>query len=196
MTRGIIPIILLSSLLVIPNTAAGSHKVHRDGLTICAMIIEELTEGRVDLKTGQALSLAIARAGNKHFGRVTCGDMWLYLALAHVESGFRSNVINHLNCRGIFQVHAPSWAPKFGLKYRDLLDPAINADTGIGVFKYYLHRYGGIVPALCAYNSDNPRASRGFARAVLSTRDRIRKRYAQLYRTLRDSRKKNDPVPF
>ncbi len=196
MTRSIIPFILLSVLLAIPDTAAGSRRVHRDGLTICAMIIKELTAGRVDLETGQTLSLAIARAGNKHFGRVTCGDMWLYMALAHVESGFQSNIVNHLNCRGMFQVHAPSWARKFGLKYRDLLDPEINADSGIRVFKYYLHLYGGIVPALSAYNSDHPRASRGFARVVLSTRDRIKKRYAQLYLALRDSRKEEDSAPF
>jgi hypothetical protein len=155
------------------------------------MIINELTEGRVDLKQGKELSLAIARAGNKHFGRITCGDMWLLMAIVYVESGFRSKVVNHLNCRGMFQVHAPSWARKFGIRYRDLLDPHINADSGVRVFKYYLDLYKGLAPALSAYNSDDPVAAGRYVRVVLAMRKKIGKRYAQLYRDLRQEMKRD-----
>ena len=111
--------------------------------------------------------------------------MWLYMAIAYVESGFRNNVVNYLNCRGMFQVHAPSWARKFGLTYKDLLVPDLNADAGIRVFKYYLERYKRITPALSAYNSDDPQAATGYARAVLVTRLKIKKRYTELYRSFR-----------
>ena len=173
--------------------AFGSERVHSNAMSICAIIINELTEGKISKKKGEEISLAIARAGNKHFGRVTCGDMWLYLALVHVESGFRNNVINYYNCRGMFQVHAPSWARKFGLRYADLLDLETNADCGVRVFKYYLDLYQEVVPALSAYNSDHPRAALGYARAVLYTRFRIKKRYAQIYRELKEAEKAGDP---
>lgn len=161
--------------------AAYAARVHRHGMKICALIINEMTEGRVSSERAKQISLAIARAGNKHFGRVTCGDMWLYLAIVYVESGFRNDVVNHRNCRGLFQVHAPSWAKKFGLSYRDLLNPSVNADAGLRVFKYYLARYKRLLPTLSAYNSDHPRAARGYAHAVLSTRKRIKKRYTELF---------------
>lgn len=187
--------VLFACALLIPclvNSAdAASTRVHKDGLNICAMIINELTEGRVDLKQGKELSLAIARAGNKHFGRITCGDMWLLMAIVYVESGFRSKVVNHLNCRGMFQVHAPSWARKFGIRYRDLLDPHINADSGVRVFKYYLDLYKGLAPALSAYNSDDPVAAGRYVRVVLAMRKKIGKRYAQLYRDLRQEMKRD-----
>jgi Transglycosylase SLT domain len=181
MSRLILPTVLVAVVLLLPTDSRGSERVHSNGLTICGIIIREMTQGRVGVERGRRISLAIARAANKHFGRATCGDMWLYLAIAHVESGFRINVVNHKNCRGMFQVHAPSWARKFGLRYRDLLNPEINADSGIRVFKYYLGLYKGVVPALSAYHSDHPRASTRYARAVLSTRDKIKRRYAELY---------------
>jgi len=83
----------------------------------------------------------------------------------------------------MFQVHAPSWAGKFGLKYKDLHDPEINAHVGIRVYKYYLERYKRIVPALSAYNSDDPRAATGYALAVLGARKKIKRRYTELYRS-------------
>jgi hypothetical protein len=178
--------ILLFLLCVNLCGASAAPKVHRHGLTICSVIIKEMTDGRVGMKKARLISRAIARAGNKHFGRVTCGEMWLYMAIAYVESGFRNNVVNYKNCRGMFQIHAPSWARKFGFRYKDLLDPVKNADAGIGVFKYYLHRYKKLIPALSAYNSDHPRAARRYARAVLGTRRKIKKRYTQLYESLRD----------
>jgi hypothetical protein len=168
-----------------PESVSASTRVHKDGLDICAIIINELTKGRVSVKRGKELSLAIAKAGNRHFGRITCGDMWLLMAIVHVESGFRSKVVNHLNCRGMFQVHAPSWARKFGIKYNDLLDPHINADSGVRVFKYYLELYKDLELALSAYNSDNPLAAKRYVRAVLAIRGKIGKRYAQLYRSAR-----------
>jgi hypothetical protein len=161
--------------------------VHRHGITICSLIICELTEGRISKKEAREISLAIARAGNKHFGKTTCGDMWLYMAIAYVESGFRNDVVNHLNCRGMFQVHAPSWARKCGVTYKDLLKKEINADVGVRVFKYYLQLYKKLVPTLSAYNSDHPRAGRRYARAVLGAKKRIKKRYEQLYRSFNAS---------
>lgn len=178
--------ILIVLLLSFAAHASGVNKVHRQGLTICSLIIVELTDGKLSPGKAGEISLAIARAGNKHFGRVTCGEMWLYMAIAFVESGFRNDIINHRNCRGMFQVHAPSWARKFGLRYRDLLDPRVNADAGIRVFKYYLARYKKVVPTLSAYNSDHPRAATGYARAVLSARKKIKKRYTELYRTFQE----------
>ncbi len=176
-----IAILVVTIFLAFPGQAPGSVRVHRDGIDICAIIIKEMTNGRVGIEQGRRLSLAIANAGNKHFGRVTCADMWLYMAIAHIESGFRVKVVNHLNCRGIFQVHAPSWARKFGIKYSDLLKPEINAHTGIGVFKYYLGLYKHLTPTLSAYNSDHPRAAGRYAGAVLNTRKKIAKRYREIY---------------
>ena len=63
----------------------------------------------------------------------------------------------------------------------------MNAECGVQIFKYYLEMYGNLVHALSAYNSDHPRASTGYARAVLATREKIRKRYIQLYRIHRDT---------
>ncbi len=188
----IVPVVLLlAHAMAFP--AQASEKVHGNGLAICSIIISELTEGKISRQKGEEISLAIARAGNKHFGRVTCGDMWLYMALVHVESGFRNNIINYYNCRGMFQVHAPSWARKFGLRYADLLDLQTNADCGVRVFKYYLDLYREVVPALSAYNSDHPRAALGYARAVLYTRIRIKKRYAQLYQDFKEIEETGDP---
>jgi hypothetical protein len=182
----IVPIALLVAVGMSID-ARGSERVHNNAMPICAIIINEMSEGKISRQKGEEISLAIARAGNKYFGRVTCGDMWLYMALVHVESGFRNNVINYYNCRGMFQVHAPSWARKFGLRYADLLDLETNADCGVRVFKYYLDLYREVVPALSAYNSDHPRAALGYARAVLYTRIRIKKRYAQLYQAFKEA---------
>jgi Transglycosylase SLT domain len=194
--RGIIPVVVLSLLCVCYTSAMAAGVVHPDGMAICSIIINEMTEGKVSGDKAREISLAIARAGNKHFGRVTCGDMWLYMAIAHVESGFRNNIINSENCRGMFQIHAPSWARKFGLRYADLLDLQTNADCGIRVFKYYLQQYKKLVPALSAYNSDHPWAAIGYARAVLGTRRKIQKRYAELYRAFREEKKlASNPSP-
>lgn len=148
-----------------------------------------MSEGKISNAKAKEISLAIAQAGNKNFGRVTCGDMWLYMAIVHVESGFRNNIINSENCRGMFQVHAPSWARKFGLRYVDLLDLQTNADCGIWVFKYYLQQYKNLVPTLSAYNSDHPRAATGYARAVLGARKKIQRRYTELYKIFREEKK-------
>ncbi len=56
------------------------------------------------------------------FRKSNLRDMWLYMAIVYVESGFRNNIINEQNCRGMFQIHAPSWAGKFGIRYADLLE--------------------------------------------------------------------------
>jgi len=178
------PLVLVFALLAGPGVSH-SWQVHNNGLTICSVIINEMTSGQIGLEEAREISEAIANAANRHFGRVTCGEMWLYMAIAYVESGFRNNVVNYMNCRGMFQVHAPSWARKFGLTYNDLLIPDTNADAGIRVFKYYLERYGRVLPALSAYNSDDPHAATGYARAVLGTRLKIKKRYTQLYRSFR-----------
>ena len=188
MIRRIMPLLVLSLVYPISTDVMAAERVHPHAMTICSIIINEMTEGKVSQENARQISLAIAQAGNRHFGRVTCGDMWLYMAMVYVESGFRNNIINPLNCRGMFQVHAPSWARKFGHTYKDLLDLHINADSGIRVFKYYLDLYGRIVPALSAYNSDDPRAATGYARAVLGTRKKIRKRYAEIYRTFEDEK--------
>ncbi len=188
MRRGIIPAALLWLVLAGCRSALGAGVVQSDALTICSVIINEMTEGKVSNDRAREISLAIAQAGNKYFGRVTCGDMWLYMAIVHVESGFRNNIINGQNCRGMFQVHAPSWARKFGLRYADLLNLQTNADCGVRVFKYYLDQYKRLVPALSAYNSDHPWAAIGYARAVLGTRRRIRKRYIELHKAMKDGK--------
>jgi hypothetical protein len=159
-----------------------SEKVHKNSIPICAAIINELTEGKIGVEQAREISLAIANAGNKHFGKVTCGEMWLYMAIVHVESGFRNNIVNDHNCRGMFQVHAPSWASKFGIGYADLLDLETNAHCGVGVFKYYLQQYKKLPATLSAYNSDHPWAAMGYAYAVLGVKNRIKKRYTQLYK--------------
>lgn len=182
------PLCFVLWIAVASGQVWASPTVHHNSMSICALIINELTEGKIGVSKGREISLAIANAANRHFGRVTCGDMWLYMAIVHVESGFRNNVVNHLNCRGMFQVHAPSWARKFGVSYRDLLDLQTNADIGIRVWKYYLETYKRITPALSAYNSDHPHAAIAYARAVLGTRTRIKKRYTQLYRAFRSAK--------
>lgn len=174
---------------VLPWSAAlAADVVHPNAMAICSIIIREMTEGKIGLERAGEISLAIANAGNRHFGRVTCGDMWLYMAIVHVESGFRNNVINEQNCRGMFQIHAPSWARKFGIRYADLLDVDVNADCGIQVYKYYLNLYKKVVPALSAYNSDHPRAAIGYAWAVLGARQKIKKRYVELHKTFKEER--------
>lgn len=179
---------LLALLLFLSvSTSTAQEKAHPNGLAICSVIINEMTEGKISLRQAYETASAIANAGNKYFDRVTCGDMWLYMAIVFIESGFKNNIVNYQNCRGMFQVHAPSWANKFGIRPVDLLDLRVNAECGIQVFRYYLALYGHVVPALSAYNSDHPRAAMGYARAVLSTREKIKKRYVQLYRTYRDS---------
>ena len=185
MVKGIIAAALLLSVAAVPSYVYANDEVNPYAIPICAAIINEMTEGRISLSKAKEISLAIAYAGNKHFGKVTCGDMWLYMAIVHVESGFKNNIINYHNCRGMFQVHAPSWASKFGLKYADLLDLQTNADCGVAVFKYYLELYKTLVSALSAYNSDHPGAARGYAWAVLGTRKKIKKRYTELYREYR-----------
>jgi len=189
MIRGLMPAALVVLAHVLPVASwAAEDKVNPYAMPLCSIIISEMTEGKIGPDRAHEISRAIAQAGNKHFGRVTCGDMWLYMAIIHVESNFRNNLVNYHNCRGMFQVHAPSWARKFGLKYADLLDLETNADCGIRVFKYYLDLYKLLVPALSAYNSDHPRAAVGYASAVLNTRKKIKKRYTQLYKKLEASK--------
>jgi hypothetical protein len=173
-----------------PAIAAEPVPVYPYAISICSVIINEMTEGKVSLDEARNMSLAIARAGNIHFGRVTCGDMWLFMAIAHVESGFKTNIVNDQNCRGMFQVHAPSWARKFGIGYGDLLDLKTNAYCGIAILKYYLGLYKTMAPALSAYNSDHPRAAMGYAWAVLSTRQRIKRRYTELYRVIHERKQR------
>ena len=174
-------------LVLFPMFARAEGKIHSNGIAICSVIINDMTEGRVSLRQSQEIATAIANAGNRNFGRITCGDMWLYMAIVFVESGFRNNIVNYENCRGMFQVHAPSWASKFGIRYADLLNLETNAECGIQVFKYYLNLYGNVVQALSAYNSDHPYASRRYALAVLATREKIKNRYLKLYRAYRDA---------
>lgn len=188
MIRRLMPLFVVLLVCPIPTGVLGAERVHPHAMTICSIIINEMTEGKISQEKARQISLAIAQAGNKHFGRVTCGDMWLYMAMVYIESGFRNNIVNEVNCRGMFQVHAPSWARKFGHTYSDLLDLHVNADSGIRVFKYYLDLYGKITPALSAYNSDHPRAATGYARAVLGARHKIKKRYAQLYQAFQDGK--------
>ncbi len=185
MSRHVAAIVLMLAIWHVGNPAFGKIRVHQHGITICSIIINELTEGRVELKQARRLATAIASAANKHFGRVTCGEMWLFLSIVHVESGFNTDVVNHKNCWGMFQVHAPSWARKFGYRYGQLRNPEVNADAGVRVFKYYLDRYKKLDQALSAYNSDHPHAAQGYVRAVLGTRRKIKKRYTQLYLTFR-----------
>jgi hypothetical protein len=189
MIRGIMGAVLCLCVLAGPAVAGDPVPVYPYAIPICSVIINELTEGKVGLDQARETSLAIARAANTHFGRVTCGDMWLYMAIVQVESGFKNNIINEQNCRGMFQVHAPSWARKFGIQYGDLLDLKTNAYCGIAVFKYYLGLYKTVVPALSAYNSDHPRAAVGYAWAVLSTRQKIKRRYAELYRVIHEGKR-------
>ncbi len=188
MIRGVI-LTLVLCLLSAVFSANASARYNPDALPICAQIISELTEGRLTLKEAEDISRIIAEAANKHFGSVTAGDMWLYMAIAYIESGFKVNVINYQNCRGMFQIHAPSWASKFGVKYGELLNPRTNAEIGILVFKYYLDLYKHIIPTLSAYNSDHPRAAIGYAHAVLNIRKKIMKRYVELYQRLHQSRR-------
>ncbi len=162
--------------------ASAQEKAHPIALDIFSQIIFEMAEGKLTAAQSQQTASTIANAANKYFNRVTCGDMWLYLAMVYIESGFRNNIINHHNCHGMFQVHAPSWARKFHVRYADLLDLRVNAECGIQIFKYYLEMYGNVVHALSAYNSDHPRASTGYARAVLATRDKIKRQYIRIYR--------------
>jgi hypothetical protein len=176
--------VLLLYVIVEPALGQPERIVHRNGLAICSVIIAELTEGRLGVEKARRISEAIAAAGNKHFGRVTCGEMWLFMAIAQIESGFKHNIVNQQTCIGMFQVHGPSWARKMGLRYRDLLNIELNADAGIGVFKYYLERHKSLFRALSAYNSDHPTAAPGYVAAVLGARKRIKKRYIQLYRAL------------
>ncbi len=187
MVRWIIAGVVLSLNVGIITNVSAVGRYDPDAIPICSLIITEMTEGRVGLKKAKEISKVIAESGNRHFGRITCGDMWLFMAMVYIESGFKNGVVNQQNCRGMFQVHAPSWARKFGIRYNDLYDPEINADVGIAIFKYYLALYKNLVAALSAYNSDHPRAAVGYARSVLSTRQKIKKRYAQLYSSLRDN---------
>jgi hypothetical protein len=187
MVRWIIAGVVLSLSVGIGTNVNAVGRYDPDAIPICSLIITEMTEGKIGLKKAKEISNVIAEAGNRHFGRVTCGDMWLFMAIVYIESGFKSGVVNQQNCRGMFQVHAPSWARKFGVRYNDLYDPEINADVGIAIFKYYLALYRNLVSALSAYNSDHPRAAVGYARSVLNIRQKIKKRYAQLYSSLRDN---------
>ena len=190
MIRGLLQALAVCLLMGAPTYGLCEGRDQNNALDLCSTILTEMTEGRVKSREAKEICLAIANAGNKNFGRITCGDMWLYMAIAHVESGFRTNIVNHLNCTGLFQVHAPSWARKFGLKYRDLLDLDTNADSGLRVFKYYLGLYQNLVPALSAYNSDHPQGAIGYARTVLATRNRIKKRFAELFKE--EQKQQND----
>ncbi len=186
MVKGIIAVALFLFIATVPNRVCANDEVNPFAIPICAAIINEMTDGKISLNKAKEITLAIAHAGNKNFGKVTCGDMWLYMAIVHVESGFKTNIINYQNCRGMFQVHAPSWAGKFGLKYADLLDVQTNADCGVAVLKYYLELYKTLIPALSAYNSDHPGAARGYAWAVVGPRNKIKKRYTELYREYKE----------
>jgi len=188
MVRGVM-LALGVCLFVATDSASAPPRYNPDALHICAQIISELTEGRLTTKDGEDISRAIAEAANKHFGSVTAGDMWLYMAIVYIESGFKVKVVNYQNCRGMFQIHAPSWASKFGVKYGELLNPRTNAEIGVLVFKYYLGLYKHIIPTLSAYNSDHPRAAIGYAHAVLNIRKKIMKRYVHIYQGLHQSRR-------
>ena len=187
MPRVVVPLIGTMLLFVFPVFCNGEAKVQTNGIAICSVIINEMSEGKVSLKQAKEIATAIANASNKYFGRVTCGDMWLFMSIVFVESGFRNNIINYRNCRGMFQIHAPSWASKFRIRYSDLLNLQTNADCGVQVFKYYLSLYGDLLPALSAYNSDHPTVARGYARMVLSARRKIKSRYLQIYKLYRDA---------
>lgn len=163
MARVVVPVIGTLLLVLFPIALRAEVKIQTNGIAICSVIINEMTEGKIPLKQSRDIANAIAGAGNRHFGKVSCGDMWLYMAMVYVESGFRNNIINYQNCRGMFQIHAPSWASKFGITYKDLLNLETNADCGVQVLKYYLSLYRDLGQALSAYNSDHPAAARGYA---------------------------------
>ncbi|MDA8408423.1 MAG: transglycosylase SLT domain-containing protein [Deltaproteobacteria bacterium] len=187
MARIIVTLIGVMLLVVSPVFCNSEARVQTNGIAICSVIINEMSEGKVSLKQAKEIATAIANASNKHFGRATCGDMWLLLSIVFVESGFHNNIVNYQNCRGMFQIHAPSWASKFRISYSDLLNVQTNADCGVQVFKYYLRLYGDLLPALSAYNSDHPSGARGYARMVLSVRKKIKNRYLQIYKLYRDA---------
>ena len=182
MIRGLIHTLLVCFFLGLPMEGACASRVQKNALGICSAIIMEMTEGRV--KTAEADEICLrsqmpATSTSAGSPAETCGSIWP-LCMWRAASGSESSTA--LIARGFFRVHAPSWARKFGLKYKDLLDLETNADSGVRVFKSYLDLYENLVPTLSTYNSDHPSWATGYARTVIATRNRIKKRFTELFR--------------
>lgn len=76
----------------------------------------------------------------------------LVRAVMRQESAFRANAMSPVGAMGLMQV-MPFWAPKFGLRREQLMDPATSVLVGTRILAATLQAYhGDIISTLVSYN--------------------------------------------
>ncbi len=140
---------------------------------------------RASLGGGALAALLLAMHGAAHadciddaaaFEHVNVG---LMRAIAQVESGTRTNVIN-TNSNGttdigLMQINS-SWLPRLareGITEQSLLDPCTNAYVGAWILAQNIQQYGPTWNAIGAYNASAPEKRLAYAQKVYNTAQSI-----------------------
>jgi soluble lytic murein transglycosylase len=116
----------------------------------------------------QVIALAFAHAKKNNI------DPYLVVGLIAAESSFRQNIVSHMGAEGYMQVMALYHADK--LDGRDVLDAAVNIQTGVQVLADCLKKHTLNKPALGCYNG----ARR--AKDVQTYYDKVTKKQARIKR--------------
>lgn len=103
-------------------------------------------------------------------------DPALALAVADVESGFRTHAESHAGARGVMQIMPATAWDEFGIAPSRLYDARTNVATGVRFLKQLLDRYDRLDIALSHYNGGSAVRSRsGYLRVIPATRGYVNK---------------------
>ncbi len=104
----------------------------------------------------------------------------LLYAIAHVESGNRTNAINRnpdgSYDLGVMQINSRhlKWLSKHGITAKDLLEnPCLNVQVGAYILRESIDRYGWTWRGIGAYNAKSDHKRMAYARKVIHTHKRL-----------------------
>ncbi len=98
----------------------------------------------------------------------------LALAVAKVESDFRSDVVSEAGARGVMQIMPATALGDFGIEADALFTPRTNVRTGVQFLKQLMDRYGRTDIALSHYNGGSGvTRPDGRLRVLPATRDYV-----------------------
>ena len=122
------------------------------------------------LPKDRVMDMVITEALRQNF------DPALALAVAKVESDFRTHVESHKGARGVMQIMPATARGEFGLAPARLYDPQTNISTGILFLKHLIETYGRVDIALSHYNGGSAvRRYDGSLRVIPATRGYVTK---------------------
>lgn len=146
-------------------------KIERDILVIKDIMIQ--MEPKLDKNKAKNIATVLYEY-SKHYDL----DVLWVLAMAHVESNFRSDVVSKVGAIGLLQI-MPSTAKHYGVKDKDeLYDIHTNVNVGVKYLRYLVDKFNSVEIGTIAYNQGEGNVSRGtYNRRYL---DKVKNRYEKI----------------